>query len=556
MPDLRRDRARAFVSLLVYFFRRFFENDVLQGTGDTITTIVRALSIAAAPGLMLAFFLQNQYPGRTAWGRVEDHYFFVLYSMLVMAGVAVFEWEMLFPDRLDFLVLSPLPVRGREMLSAKAGALGLFLGLFLFAANALGVLMLPLVSKELFWRQVLAQAIAVTCSGAFGALAVLAAGGVLICVLPARVFRMISPVLQMLVVAALGLLLVHYARFGDSLDKTLHLPMGHAKWVPSFWFLGVYERVQRGGSAAEFALPMMRRGLWAMLSALVVAAATYPLAWARMRRMAIEGNAGLRGRPALPLNRLVAGVVPLAARRAVTYFIGQTISRNSRYQVYLAMYCGTGLALAIACAVTFVNSGSGLRPEISMAELHAVMPLVLFWIVAGLRMAFALPLNLPARWVFRVTGAEREACISATRVWAFACGLVALGMLLPVLWIAGMGMRALLVQAVCGVCLCAVLVDGLLFANHGIPFAQPRSPGKTSLPLMLTLFVGILPMYCAGMMRVEMWLERRPIWLLAAVVAVPAANVVIGMLRRRSQARLEDGDETEGEFQLLGLGVD
>lgn len=550
------DRGRAFVSLLVYFFRRFFENDVLQATGDTVTTVVRALSIVAAPGLMLAFFLQNAYPARSAWGRVEDHYFFVLYSMLVMAGVAVFEWEMLFPDRLDFLVLSPLPVRGRVMLAAKAGALGLFLGLVLLAANVLGVLMLPLVSKEQFWRQAWAQSLAVTCSGAFGALAVLAAGGLLICVLPARVFRMISPVLQMLVVAVLGLLLVHYARFGDSLDKMLGEPLGRSAWVPSFWFLGIYERVQRGGAAAAFAEPMMRRGMWAILSAFVVAAATYPLAWARMRKMSIEGNAGLRGAPVVSMNRLVAGVVPLAARRAVTYFIGQTIARNSRYQVYLAMYCGTGLALAIACVVTFVSRGGGLRPSVSMEGLHAVMPLALFWIVAGLRMAFALPLNLPARWVFHVTGAEREVCISATRVWALVCGWAALAMLLPVLWVAGMGMRGLLVQAVCGICLCAVLVDGMLFANHGIPFAQPRSPGKTSLPLMLTLFVGILPVYCAGMVWAETWLERKPVWLLAAVAVVPAAHLVIEMLRRRSQATLEDGDEIEGEFQLLGLGVD
>jgi hypothetical protein len=272
--------------------------------------------------------------------------------------------------------------------------------------------------------------------------------------------------------------------------------------------------------------------------------------------MAIEGNTGLRGRPTVSLNRLVAALVPLAARRAVTYFIGQTISRNSRYQVYLAMYCGTGLALAVACAVTFVSEGDGLRPAISAVGLHAVMPLVLFWVVAGLRMAFELPLNLPARWVFRVTGAEREACISAKRVWALIAGWAALGMLLPILWAAGMGMRGLLVQGVCGVSLCAVLVDGLLFANHGIPFAHPRSPGKTSLPLMLTLFVGILPLFCLGMVRAELWLERTPLWLSAAVIVVPIARMAIGLLRRRSQAMLEDGDEIESEFQLLGLGMD
>ena len=32
------------------------------------------------------------------------------------------------------------------------------------------------------------------------------------------------------------------------------------------------------------------------------------------------------------------------------------------------------------------------------------MPLLLFWVIAGLRAAFAFPMDLAAGWVFRVTG--------------------------------------------------------------------------------------------------------------------------------------------------------
>lgn len=93
--------------LAMHFFRRFFENDLVPGGEDVLTTVIRALAIVTAPGLMFAFWLQNQYPQRTIWGRLEDEYFFVMFSFVTMAGVAVFEWEMLFPDRLDFLVLTP-----------------------------------------------------------------------------------------------------------------------------------------------------------------------------------------------------------------------------------------------------------------------------------------------------------------------------------------------------------------------------------------------------------------------------------------------------------------
>jgi hypothetical protein len=112
--------------LVDHFFRRFFDNDTLQVDGDTQTTVVRALAIVAAPGLMIAFFLQILYPAkpfqRPPWLVIEDHYFFVLFSFVVMGAVSIFEWEMLFPDRIDFLVLSPLSLKPVQMLAAKAAA--------------------------------------------------------------------------------------------------------------------------------------------------------------------------------------------------------------------------------------------------------------------------------------------------------------------------------------------------------------------------------------------------------------------------------------------------
>src|SRR5579875_2151313 len=128
-------RATPLYHLTAHFFRRFFENDVLQSGEDTQTTVIRALSAVAAPGLMFAFWLQNQYIRRPAWGRVEDEYFFVMFSFVTMAAVAIFEWDTLFPDRLDFLVLTPLSLRRWHMPAAKVIALSLFLGLFILAAN-------------------------------------------------------------------------------------------------------------------------------------------------------------------------------------------------------------------------------------------------------------------------------------------------------------------------------------------------------------------------------------------------------------------------------------
>lgn len=129
---------------------------------------------------------------------------------------------------------------------------------------------------------------------------------------------------------------------------------------------------------------MEHRALWALMLALGCVVVTYPLAWLRMQRIALESEGETRR---LRAGSVDACVVRIARGAGHVALHRQTMARNSRYQVYRAMYCGVGLALAIACGSTLADNG---RPAVSLRGLHAVAPLLIFWIVAGLRMAFAL----------------------------------------------------------------------------------------------------------------------------------------------------------------------
>jgi hypothetical protein len=546
----RHDVTRALIS---HFFRRFFDNDTIQVDGDTLTTVVRAVAAVAVPGLMVAFFLQNQYPRRTLWGSIEDQYFFVLFSFVVMGVVAIFEWEMLFPDRLDFLVLSPLSLKPMQMLGAKAAALIGFFSLFLVGCNCFGMLILPAVSKGDFFRQVFAHGVAVMLAGMFSALLFLAVGGVLLCVLNAAQFRVVSPVMQMLSVMALLLLLLHYAKTGDSIQEFLTEPLGMARWMPPVWFLGVYEQLLRGDAAPAFAREMTQYAVRGTVFTAVVALVMYPLAWARMRRMAIEGGSRRRRQPSRWLAGMVHGVVRRPGERAVFHFIGQTIARNNRYQVYLAMYCGTGLALAMACAVGFRVSGGRVQPALSDEGLHAVMPLLLFWVIAGLRTAFAFPLNLSAGWIFRITGVNLSECAAAAaHRWVLWCAVAVMYCILGALVLAGWDVRHLLVQAVCGLCLCILLTDGFFFVQQGVPFNRPRMPGRTSFALMLTLYIGVFPPFIFAVIYLERAMEKNLLKLVLLGVATIATHAVLGLLRQRAEVE-EEMEGYDGEFQLLGL---
>lgn len=541
--------------LVGHFFRRFFDNDTIQVEGDTLTTVVRAIAIVAAPGLMVAFFLQNQYPQRTLWGSIQDQYFFVLFSFVVMGAVSIFELEMLFPDRLDFLILSPLSLKPIQMFAAKATALAGFLCLFLVGCNCFGAIVLPAVSKGFFFRQVYAHGAAVLLAGVFTSLFFLALGGVLLCVLDAARFRVVSPLVQMVSVMALALLLLHYARCVDSMEAMLSGDLGMARWMPPFWFLGLYEHLLRGDAAPAFADEMARYAVRGTAIAAVIALVTYPMAWTRMRRLALEGASSRRQDPrglSVLARSLIHQVIRRPGERAVFHFIGQTMARNNRYQVYLAMYCGTGLALAVSCAVRLQESGEGLKASLSSQGLHAVMPLLLFWVIAGLRTAFAFPLNLSSGWVFRITGVSIVECTTAAQRWVLMCALAVMGCVLVVMAMVGWNARLLLVQVVFGACLCLLLTDAF-FSQQSVPFNKPRMPGRTSFPLMLTLYVGAFPPFIFWVVHMEMQMEKNLFKLLLLAVMSASIHVALDTMRNQSVEVEEEMEGYEGEFQLLGL---
>src|SRR5207253_270549 len=119
-----------------HFFGRFFDNEIVSQEGDMRTNVVQALGLLAAPGLFVSFYmlphrLRFDAPFARDWLLVSDIYFFVTYSMVVMGVVMVFEWDALFPDRRDYLVLTPLPIGATSMFLAKVAALIVFLALFL-----------------------------------------------------------------------------------------------------------------------------------------------------------------------------------------------------------------------------------------------------------------------------------------------------------------------------------------------------------------------------------------------------------------------------------------
>jgi hypothetical protein len=565
--------------LFRHFFRRFFDNDTLSIAGETETTVVRALAFCAVPSLMFAFWLLPAYPNKPMWAVEADRYFFPLFSFVAMGVVATFEWEMLFPDKADFLILLPMPLKPRELFYAKGKALLTFLALFLVAANLFSGILFPAVSTRAhgnFFKAIGAHFAGTLLAGVCAAFTILAIEGLVLCLLPAGWFRRISTVAQCLSITALLMLFLMYPLVSGNLKVLMSggaATSSIARWLPPVWFLGLDESLLQGAAAPAGAWHLAVEGMYATAAVVLVTLVSYPLAWARQKKNALEGASIARrqGRgwleAALHLTLLRA-----PEKRAIFHFMTQTIARNPQYQVYLAIYAGIGLALALCCTLQLRTAPDhSLVPVLWQPGLHAVLPLLLFWLVTGLRASFAFPMDMRARWIFPISlrltpnlGTEPDlyafpgeaAKVAKSWVLIFCGALIAaiLGLLLALHW----SYLNLLIQAVCGIGLSVILADVFFLGRTQIPFTRPRLPGRGSLPIVLTLYAALFPALVIAAVHLELLAESQAalvIEIIAGVCGLHLALRVLDGLARRGVIGGFPEDESDEGPQTLGLGL-
>ena len=137
-----------FDTLVRHFFGRYFDKESISASGDEHANVVQIIAMLALPGAIVSLFTMADHPlirseVTRLWLRSGDRYVFVCYSMVVMGFVMTFKWDSLFPDRRDYLILTPLPISLREFFAAKVISLCAFLLLFVVAINFFSCIIVP-----------------------------------------------------------------------------------------------------------------------------------------------------------------------------------------------------------------------------------------------------------------------------------------------------------------------------------------------------------------------------------------------------------------------------
>ncbi|MCU1262280.1 MAG: beta-lactamase [Bryobacterales bacterium] len=434
-------------------------------------------------------------------GAWNMEHFLIATTMLVVGLFAVLSWDSTFPDRRDVLVLAPLPIRARTIFLAKVAALATALGLSVSVLNIFTGIAYPLAlappTKYGFldmaftpevYRSLAAYWITMFAAGAFIFCSVLGVQGLAAQLLKRRHFLRVSAFLQM---AAFCLVLTVYL-----LQPSLTTPQALAApenqralaWLPSYWFLGMYQELN--GSLHAALVPLARRA-WVGLGVACFGAGTaFLLSYFRTLRMIVEEpdivSGSRRGSWSPRLGN--------AFETAIVLFSVRTLFRSRQHRMILAFYLGTAFAIVLAYVHTPLAQRQ-LSHRVNVPFLVASVVMMCFAVV-GARVVFAMPLALKANWVFRMTElSEVPEYLAAARrallLLAVAPVWVVSGVVYFSIWpawpvaghLAALGLFGLILANVC------------LFEFHKVPFTCSYLPGKANVYVaFLTYVLVVIPL--------------------------------------------------------------
>ena len=553
-----------FKALVRHFWGAFFDVEIVHPTAESKLGIGHILAVLAVPGFMMSFGLFRKYVQISVaiWQRRipairwdmaiwSDELFFLTYAAAFMGFVTVFQWETLFLNKRDWMVFGAMPLRMRTILGAKAVSLMIYLGVFAATINGVAMVTFPAAVDKPEAASTTAVSFAlhyivsVVAMCIFVFFFMIALQGLLMNLLPGKLFRRVSPVAQFFCLMSMLSMLLLFPGISSLLRP---LEENYTPWLfafPPMWFIGWIE-LSRGRTEPVFA--DLAAVAWpAFWSVIAIAVAMYLLSYYRHVKRSLEAASDIESDPSWferalwrAANRLFLND---QTERAVFHFALKTALRSRRHWLILSAYAGVGFSIALNALLIMLNrKGYAAVQEVSAGLLS--MPLILtFLLLIGLRFIFTIPAELRANWVFRMTqSADQLRYLWAIRkVMLVMVAFPVLAPILPlhgVLWDWGISLHHFLFC----LALTWLLMEVLLLRFQKIPFTCSYLPGKANLPYFGGLYVAGFLTYVTSMSQLEYSLLMKRWWAIWVFYGVMTIAIVY-LARYRHQLLREEGNE-------------
>lgn len=387
-------------------------------------------------------------------------------------------------------------------------------------------------------------------AGVFVYGAVLSAQGLAVLLLPRRLFLRLSGYLQLTATALVIGVYFLQPGFGGLDDLGFGSVVRVLRWLPSYWFLGLYQ--QLNGSMHPLLEPLATQAWMGLAGVLCMTPVAYTLSyWRTLRRIVEEPDI-------LPSRRRLRWLPRFgsAAQTAIGQFTVRTLARSRQHRLLVGFYLGiafAGTSLLLKGSSSVVNHP--WREQSMLLWAASMMTIVL--VTVGTRVAFAIPLDLRANWVFRITGARggleslaasRRALLllAAAPVWMVTA------VVCMILWPSWQNAGHLVVLGFSGM----IVADICLLRFRKIPFTCSWLPGKS---LFHMIFLGAYGLFLVGSKAAT--LERQALLKTSSMVVMLATLAVAWICIRWTSVALVKNEEQgplfeeEADPAVQGLGL-
>ncbi len=527
---------RQYSRLTRSFAGRFLDNELIAPGGDGQQSAVHALALLGALGVVCAYLLFEKYffmqAGISAATREatlwNDRTFLISLSMALTGFAAVLSWDSMFPDKRDCLTLSALPIRMRTFFAAKLTAISGAFALVIIASNAATTLVFPAATLTrsdglmALAQHYFAHVVAIGSASAFVFFTFLGLQALLITTISARTSRRLSAYVQL--IAFFGIILGFFLlppvmdpqRLTDPANRNI------VTALPPFWFLGLYQYLLGSGQPVVHQLASI--SMIGLCSSAALSLLLYTAGYARYVRRTIEESGMVsirsnRGRDLLA--RVIRSVVRDHRQRAVFLFVWRTMARNRMHRMLLAIYAGVGIAyVLVGLASVFKPGGQSLqRVSVEMSAAPIILP---FFLLLGMRFLFAIPVELRANWIFRITeDAPVGAYLPGVEKLMLWVGVLPVSILsLPVyglLWNWETAIR----HCVMSLLISLISIELLMGRFPKIPFTCALLPGRANLKVKFGAYLGVFFGFSRFVLIMEIdWAQRTRPTVIAATIAL------------------------------------
>jgi hypothetical protein len=389
---------------------------------------------------------------------------------------------------------------------------------------------------------------------------VLGLQGVAAQLLSRRMFLRVSALLQILAFSLFICMYFLEPHWAYPRAMTADQNQAALAWLPSYWFLALFQRLN--GSMPPTLLRLAERAIIGVSAATLGAAAAFLLSYFRDLRKIIEEPDIAPARKAFTWPFRLGN----ATSTAISNFSIRTLLRSRQHRAIVCFYLGVGFAVVFL----FLKSGIETKTihDLGAATLgQAGVPLLaasLIMICAavlGTRVAFSMPADLQANWIFRiiplskpsdcVVGAGRGLLLLAgVPIWAVSA------LLFLFIWPWKMALLHLGILAL----LAIALAEGSMLRFRKIPFTCSYLPGKANVYLTFWTYTMLGVPVLDFSTRVE-WRALHSVRDAVLIMIVLAAVAAVlkrldSSLRQSHQAELQFEESPEPAIFALDLHRD